>query len=370
MRREASLHGRGFWVRPMLVELFTGIGLAALYWWEIGQLGLLPPELPRAVPLQWMFLLHVQYCVHVILILLMLVASLIDVDEKIIPDTITVPGTLFGLVLAAVYPWSMLPSLLVFPNMQVPADFWQLAVPEFWPFLRLTSPAEFFSPNGWPEWLDGFPQAWSLLTGLACWWLWCVALMPRSWYSRHGWARAVRLTIARLRRESATWRITLLGLIGSGAIATVWFRGGIGWTGLLTALVGMAAAGGLVWMVRIIGTTVLGREAMGFGDVTLFAMLGTFLGWQTCLIIFFLAPFAGLVVGLTILILRRESEIPYGPFLCLATLVVIVYWVWVWELAADRVFVLGWFVPIIILFCMALMALMLGVWRLIRGALR
>ena len=82
----------------------------------------------------------------------------------------------------------------------------------------------------------------------------------------------------------------------------------------------MAGAGGLVWAVRIIGAIVLRREAMGFGDVTLMAMIGAFLGWQPCLVIFFLAPFAGLVVGVLRLILFRDREIPYGPFLCLAAL--------------------------------------------------
>ena len=57
---------------------------------------------------------------------------------------------------------------------------------------------------------------------------------------------------------------------------------------------------------------------MGFGDVTLMMMVGAFLGWQAGVVIFFLAPFAGLVVGVLQLVLRRDDEIPYGPFLCLA----------------------------------------------------
>ena len=40
--------------------------------------------------------------------------------------------------------------------------------------------------------------------------------------------------------------------------------------------------------MRLIGTFALRREAMGFGDVTLMMMIGTFLGWQACLILFFL----------------------------------------------------------------------------------
>ena len=33
---------------------------------------------------------------------------------------------------------------------------------------------------------------------------------------------------------------------------------------------------------------------MGFGDVTLMAMIGAFLGWQAAVLTFFLAPFFGL----------------------------------------------------------------------------
>ena len=87
---------------------------------------------------------------------------------------------------------------------------------------------------------------------------------------------------------------------------------------MLTSLIGMAATGGLVWGVRLIGSFSLRREAMGFGDVTLMMMIGTFLGWQAGPILFFLSPFAAIVIGLAQLIFRRDDVIPYGPFLCLA----------------------------------------------------
>ncbi|MFB3091671.1 MAG: hypothetical protein ACE1ZD_00560, partial [Dehalococcoidia bacterium] len=38
------------------------------------------------------------------------------------------------------------------------------------------------------------------------------------------------------------------------AIALAWWWGDIHWVGLLTALVGMTAGGGLIWSVRIIGS--------------------------------------------------------------------------------------------------------------------
>ncbi len=282
-----------------------------------------------------------------LLIALMLAASMIDVDEKTIPDEITVVGTLAGLLLAAVWPYSMLTAI----------------AGGFFSFVHITS------PNAWPLVLDGAPRVASLGLGLACWWAWCVAILPRSWYSRHGWRRALQLCCARVSRTPSTHRILRMAVAGSLAIALVWYRGGDGWRGLLSALVGMAAGGGLVWAVRVIGTAVLRREAMGFGDVTLMAMIGAFLGWQPCLIIFFLAPFAGLVIGVLRLILFRDREIPYGPFLCLATLVLIVAWDDIWAYTAPT-FDFGWLVPLAVLCCLALMAVMLGTWRLIVSAFR
>jgi len=357
LRREAPLHGPGFWIRPMAVDWAFGVGCAALYWWEVAHHGLEPSlaRLPRAlavlIPPAAEADLHARFAVHVVLFWLMLVASLIDVDEKTIPDAVTVPGTLLGLLAAAVYPWLLLPVISFIPGVFPKAGF-----------LYVTA------PNDWPGWMSGFPHVWSLVLGLSCWWLWCVALMPRTWYARHGWRRALGLSIARLLRDRATRTALVLGLLGTAGIAGAWLWGtAAAWIGLLSALVGMAASGGLVWMVRIIGRATLGREAMGFGDVTLMAMLGAFLGWQTCLVIFFLAPLAGLILGLLTLVFRREREIPYGPFLCLAALVTIIEWRYVWEAIEPALAVLGGLVPLFVVFCLVLMAVLLGLWRLIRG---
>jgi prepilin signal peptidase PulO-like enzyme (type II secretory pathway) len=171
---------------------------------------------------------------------------------------------------------------------------------------------------------------------------------------------------ARLYRETSTWRILRMGLIGSVVVPVVWRVGGDYWAGLLSALVGMAVSGGIIWAIRVIASTVLRREAMGFGDVTLMAMIGAFLGWQPCLIVFFLAPFAGLVLGLVSLVLRRGPEIPYGPFLCMAALVVIVGWAGVWEWSAP-IFALGGMLALVAIPCLILMVPLLVLARLIRS---
>jgi leader peptidase (prepilin peptidase)/N-methyltransferase len=338
--------------------VLCGVGLAALYWWEVDRGGLLPANVPWWARNPMDTTLHVQYACHVALIALMLIGSLIDVDEKVIPDSVTVPGTLIALAAAALYPRSLLP---------VPAaGGWTAGLVREggWAvdFLHLTSPGR------WPTSLDGFPQAWPLVIGLGCWWMWCVALMHRTWYARHGWARALKLFCVRLRREASTRWILLMGLIGSAGIALVWYRGGSPWQALLSVLVGMAAGGGLVWTIRIIATAVLRREAMGFGDVTLMAMIGAFLGWQPCLVVFFLAPFGALLAGMANLILHRQPEIFYGPFLCLATLVVLVGWASLWQ-GLTPVFGLGELLVLVILVCLILMVPLLVLSRAIRAAL-
>jgi leader peptidase (prepilin peptidase)/N-methyltransferase len=62
-------------------------------------------------------------------------------------------------------------------------------------------------------------------------------------------------------------------------------------------------------------------ESMGGGDVKLLAMCGAFLGWQKAVLIFFLAPFFGAVIGIINLVTKKDHTIPYGPFLSLAAII-------------------------------------------------
>ncbi len=110
--------------------------------------------------------------------------------------------------------------------------------------------------------------------------------------------------------------------------------------GFLVSVVGLIAGGGIVWLVRVIGAFVLRREAMGFGDVVLMAMIGSVLGWQPVLVVFFAAPMLAIGVALLSLVLRRRDEIPYGPWLSLAALLLLVLWNSVWPMA-ERIFDMG-----------------------------
>ena len=60
---------------------------------------------------------------------------------------------------------------------------------------------------------------------------------------------------------------------------------------------------------------------MGGGDVKLLAMIGAFLGWKIAVLTFFVAPFFGIIIGVSNLLIKKQHTIPYGPFLSLAAVV-------------------------------------------------
>lgn len=341
--RQRSQLGRGFWLRPLLVELGMGGLCAALYWWEVGKGEILPPG-PVGVggqiapsPITWE-IMHAVFLAHVVLSCFMLVATLIDFDELIIPDAITVTGTLVGLMLASSYAWTMMPAAVRLSGPGI----------QFVEFMTLLFPLRSY-PDEWPPVLEAPKQSLPLFVALAVFWFWCLSLLPWLWLPRRGLEKAIRMFIGHAVRAANFPAVFMIALCGGAGIAMVWWLGGPGWTALVSALAGLAMGGTMIWSVRIIFSAILGKEAMGFGDVTLMAMIGAYLGWQAPVFIFFVAPCIGLVFGLAQLALGFGREIPYGPFLCLATLIVIVAWRWFWEQFLENWFQpwpgLGWSVP-------------------------
>ena len=122
------------------------------------------------------------------------------------------------------------------------------------------------------------------------------------------------------------------------------------WDGFLAGVVGLLVGGGLTQSVRVLGSLALRKEAMGFGDVTLMAMIGSFVGWQAAVLAFFLAPFFGLSHALVKLFVylgkrlsgRRASsadrEIPFGPYLSMAAVGLLLSWPWLWPGWAKNYF--------------------------------
>ncbi len=102
-------------------------------------------------------------------------------------------------------------------------------------------------------------------------------------------------------------------------------------SGFLGSLFGYFSGCAVVWATRILGTLAFGKEAMGLGDVHLMGAAGTVLGPLFVIIAFFIAPFFGLLWAFIKMFFRKSNEIPYGPFLSLAVLTVIILHDWIFS---------------------------------------
>lgn len=98
-------------------------------------------------------------------------------------------------------------------------------------------------------------------------------------------------------------------------------------TSVLQAVAGLFTGGGFLWLVAILGKLFFKKDSMGGGDIKLAAMIGAFLGPEVLialLLAFFLA-FAVIVVGLSFKRLEPDATIPFGPFISLATVIMVCF---------------------------------------------
>jgi len=112
--------------------------------------------------------------------------------------------------------------------------------------------------------------------------------------------------------------ITLPGIVAGFACSVLV---GPGW---LSSLIGIVVGGGSLWAVAETYYRVRHEEGLGMGDVKMLAMIGAFLGWRLVLLTLVLGSFSGTLVGLGVLLLKRESmkyALPFGTFLALGAIV-------------------------------------------------
>jgi len=113
-------------------------------------------------------------------------------------------------------------------------------------------------------------------------------------------------------------RITIPGIV-AGFLFSLFAE-----PGWISSLLGIALGGGLLLAVSEAYYRVRHEEGLGMGDVKMLAMIGAFLGWKAVLLTLLLASFLGSLVGVAILIVRKESlkyALPFGTFLAAAALV-------------------------------------------------
>lgn len=311
---ECSVHGRIFWLRPFFIELLTPAVLIALYQF-VTQGRTLPLDAmgnPTAIELIG------QFVSFAVLIAFMVIATFIDFDERTIPDWVTIPGTILGILGATWMPgWRLFASSSpVFPAVK-----------------GSLIPLNANSPEAWYlDWNQGGSGAAGLWIALVAWTAWCFGLADRRWITRRGLKKACIYFCAALQRSGATKMLLAIWVIGTIYIVGCYFGlKDVQWEGLLSSLIGIGLGGLLVWGFRIVSGWAMQQEALGFGDVTLMAMVGAFLGWQPVWIAFFAAPFIGLIFVIVLWLVTGDNATPFGPYLCGGTLYVMLDWPRIWD---------------------------------------
>lgn len=346
LRRETEYHGRGFWIRPLLLE--CSIGFATVWFYDAAYGGLL---YPNWLPLPGSEVLHGQINPHLVLFGVLIACTFVDFDEKTIPDELTVPGTLFALIYLSLMPSGLLPDALI--------AFRQ----------PIQSTPLWLSPHGalWPSLEAG--TITGLLAAMAAWGTWGFALLHKTCTLRKGLFKGVTyMLVSSYRRGSWIWMLPVF-MVGCLFITIAWWRGGDFWLATLTSLAGIVFGGGMIWLVRVVGTVALQQEAMGFGDVTLMAMIGALLGWQSTVIIFFLAPAAAVLIAVAQYLTTVKHQIAFGPYLALAAVGLVCGWSQVWFVYVRHYFALGWLLPTVTVLSLFGMGAMLWVWRLLRDTI-
>ncbi len=273
------------------VELLTGLLFLAV-WWRVWMH-------PRP---EWQGQGWVLALPYWILVGLLVVATFIDFEHFIIPDEITIGGTVAGVLLSFALPrlhaqttnlagglWALVGAGAGFAALWVVVQLGKLAFgrkrlrfadPQPFTWTRRDQEADFVVGEEAMLWSDFFYRGNEQVL-LDC----------------------VEIEIDGERRENAAVRCTCDWL----------HLGERKWE-----LVKVEAIRGVVREVT------LPREAMGFGDVKFIAAIGAFLGWKAVGFTVMSASSIGALVGLlSIAVGRREfsTKIPFGPYLALGALI-------------------------------------------------
>ncbi len=269
-----------------------------------------------------------------ILFTLLLAASVIDFETYTIPDELTLPGTLIGLLFGLVNNTSGavdvgLPSFAeaLRGALMGAGVLVAISVLGGWVLRRLRERQYPELPLGYQQislglfgglLIGGFTENWwaAALGGLAL----GAASMLLNMASR----RVVRIPEL-LTLGGSLAGLALLSTRGAGALI-----GGL--TGGLAAAGAVSLLAGVYWWIGSRHTvddteddTPGDPTAMGFGDVKLAAVIGAFLGFENLLVAVAVAIFAGALLGILQRLIGGENKLKFGPYLAIGAVVALLW---------------------------------------------
>lgn len=80
----------------------------------------------------------------------------------------------------------------------------------------------------------------------------------------------------------------------------------------------------IMYSIKIIGDLIFKRESMGGGDIKLMYLFGLVLGIDLSIVTIFLATFIAFPIALIVLFRQKDNLIPFGPFLSMAAILILI----------------------------------------------
>ena len=96
----------------------------------------------------------------------------------------------------------------------------------------------------------------------------------------------------------------------------------------INSLLGGIIGYGIIWFLILFYKKIRNKEGMGLGDAKLLAVIGFWFGWISIPFVAFLSSLIALIIVIPDLLKKSKklsSQIPFGPYIIIATLIFIVF---------------------------------------------
>lgn len=271
-----------FSMRYFFVELGTALSFLGLFHLEcVVNVHRFNPQLIGQPQAELACLIAFIY--HAVLLSFLIVATFCDIDHRTIPLSLTVTGSVLGIIGAIFLPWP-------------------------WPYTPVQA-----TPTGRPFPVDD----------------WMVSMLHRPYQGIYSWP--VWGPLPDWLAPGDNWQTGLATglagfLVGTMTLRIVRFTFGLGiGVDYMDEADPDSVRWSLPWRLWDWAGRV-GGKTLGLGDADLMMMAGAFLGWQPTLAAFFLAVVPGLMFGMVQIFQRGDNALPFGPSLAIGAMIAALAW--------------------------------------------
>ena len=96
----------------------------------------------------------------------------------------------------------------------------------------------------------------------------------------------------------------------------------------INSLLGGIIGYGIIWLLIFFYKKIRNKEGMGLGDAKILAVIGFWFGWVSIPFVIFLSSTIALIIVIPDLLKKKKkltSQIPFGPYIIIATIIFIVF---------------------------------------------